>query len=31
MSVRGGNGLYFLYLNDPQNNIQEVKKIVLAP
>jgi len=26
-----GCGLYFLYLIDPQNNIQEVKKIVLAP
>jgi hypothetical protein len=31
MSSRGGNGLYFLYLIDPQKNIQEVKKIVLAP
>jgi hypothetical protein len=31
MSGWGGNGLYFLYLIDPQNNIQEVKKIVLAP
>jgi hypothetical protein len=31
MSNWGGNGLYFLYLIDPQNNIQEVKKIVLAP
>jgi hypothetical protein len=31
MSAWGGNGLYFLYLIDPQNNIQEVKKIVLAP
>ena len=31
MSSWGGNGLYFLYLIDPQNNIQEVKKIVLAP
>jgi hypothetical protein len=31
MSDWGGNGLYFLYLIDPQNNIQEVKKIVLAP
>jgi hypothetical protein len=31
MSGWGGNGLYFLYLVDPQNNIQEVKKIVLAP
>ena len=27
----GGNGVYFLYLLDAQNNIQEVKKIVLAP
>jgi hypothetical protein len=31
MNGWGGNGLYFLYLIDPQNNIQEVKKIVLAP
>ena len=31
MSNWGGNGLYFLYLIDPQNNIQDVKKIVLAP
>jgi hypothetical protein len=27
----GGYGTYFLYLLDAQNNIQEVKKIVLAP